>query len=233
MYGTATSSLFLLHRFFGKDGLILFIVLVVVCANIQTLKAIDLVGFQGPVAMGTTLFTTSFLATDIIAEFYGRKEAQKAIWLGFMATLLLSIFMILTIGTKVTGGNTHYLNTHNAIALIFTPTPAIFLASLIAFLISQYADLSLFLWAKRRTEGKYLGLRVILSTVISTLLDNLVFSVLAWRIFYPLPLDLSSFIATYILGTSLLRVLITLINTPLIYLIRRQNRIVPHAAYVS
>lgn len=238
IYLSAIGSLLMLHHFFGKDGLFLFIILVIIIANIQTLKAIDLVGFNAPVAMGTILFTTSFLATDILTELYGRKQAQKAIWLGFIATLMMSIFMLLTLGTKVTssaseGMNLHYLQAHDAIKFIFTPTPAIFMASLIAYLSSQYMDVAVFSWVKSKTNGRFLGLRTLLATLPSTVIDNTIFSLLAWKVFYPLSLDFRTFLITYLLGPSLLRVVITFANTPFIYLIRRPNQMFPNVAYVS
>jgi uncharacterized integral membrane protein (TIGR00697 family) len=233
MYTTAIAALFTLQRAFGKEGLFLYIVLMVMIANIQTLKGINLAGFASPVAMGTILFTTSFLATDIIAEFYGRKEAEKAIWLSFSSTLLISVFMILTLGTKPADTPERYLQAHQAIAFIFTPATAIFIASLTAYLVSQYSDVTLFLWIKKLTGGKFLGLRTVVATVVSTLLDNAIFSLLAWKVLYPLSLDFTTFMSTYILGTSVLRILISLANTPIIYLLRRQTKEFSNVAYVS
>lgn len=233
MYVFAVATLFILHRSFGKEGLFLFIVLMVIVANIQVLKAIDLIGFSAPVPMGSILFTMSFLATDIIAELYGRKEAEKAIWLSFCATLLMTLFMLLTLGTKAANMPERYQQAHQAMAFIFTPASAIFIASITAYLASQYSDVTIFLWIKKLTRGKFLGLRTVMATLTSTLLDNIIFSILAWKVFYPLPIDFSTFCVTYILGTYVIRLLVTLANTPVIYLLRRQSKGLPNVAYVS
>jgi len=52
----------------------------------------------------------------------------------------------------------------------------------------------------------------------SSLLDNTIFSVFAWIIFNPNPLDVNTVIFTYILGTYFLRITIAIFDTPFIYL---------------
>ena len=68
------------------------------------------------------------------------------------------------------------------------------------------------------TKGKYLWLRNNLSTFSSSLIDNTIFSLLAWIILNPNPLALYVVITTYILGTYILRIIIAIIDTPFIYL---------------
>ena len=222
-YFIALGVMFLLHYCFKKEGLFLFIALSVIIANIQSLKAINLSFFQYPVAMGTILFTNALMATDLLSEFYGRKEATKAIWLGFASMLMMSIFMILTLGTKVISADPgtalyRYVETHEAMSLLFTPAPALLLASLIAYLAGQYSDMTFFLWLKKQANNRFLSIRTFAATLLSALVDNCIFSVLAWKIFYPLPIDFKTFIFTYILGTFSLRILIGLANVPFTYL---------------
>ena len=52
----------------------------------------------------------------------------------------------------------------------------------------------------------------------SALLDNAVFSILAWVIFNPNPLDFNTVLFTFILGTYILRIIIAIFDTPFIYL---------------
>jgi uncharacterized integral membrane protein (TIGR00697 family) len=225
IYLTTIGSLFLLHRLFGKEGLFLFIVLAVIIANIQSLKVIQLSFFDYPIAMGSILFTTTLLATDILSEYYGKKEAEKAIWLGFFGLLMVCIMMLLTLGSKVivaTPDSTlyRYVETHQAMALLFTPSPAIIAASLIAYLSSQYTDMWIFLWLKKQSKGRFLSLRTLFATLLATFIDNCIFSFLAWRIFYPLDIDFKTFFYAYILGALGIRVLVNLLNAPLIHYMR-------------
>ncbi len=229
IYLATISSLFFLHRLFGKEGLFVFIVLAVVLGNIQSLKVIQLSFFEYPIAMGSILFTTTLLATDILSEYYGKKEAEKAIWLGFFGLLMVCVIMLLTLGSKVIEAEPasslyRYVETHNAMALLFTPSPALILASLTAYLISQYADMIVFLWLKKRSQGRFVSIRTFVATLLATLIDNCIFSFLAWRIFYPLDIDLKTFLYAYILGALGIRIFINFLNAPFIYYMRKQNQ---------
>ncbi len=227
MYGAAIGIFFSLHRYFGKEGIFLFIIVAVIIANLQSLKAIELTFFDYPIAMGSILFTLCLFAVDVISEYYGKESAIKAIWLGFAGMLMLSLIMLLTLGTQVINAAPdssyyHYVQVHDAMALLFTPTPALFSASLISYLVSQYIDMGFFLWLKKRWGERLLAFRTLLSTVLSTGVDNCLFSFLAWRVLYPLPIDFKSFLMTYIFGAFGLRVILSVVNSPLIYLARRQ-----------
>lgn len=228
IYIAAISLLFLFFRLFEKEGLIVFSVLAAIIPNIQVFRGVDLWLFDQPVAMGTVLFTTSFLATDLLTEYYGPNAAQKAVWLSFFGMLMLCLMMILTIGTRPlnllsTPINDHFNQGYEAIKFLFTPAPRLFFASLIAYLISQYLDIYIFQKLKQKTHGRLLGLRSLISTLIATLVDNMIFSIIAWRLLNPLPLDWSTLLITYGLGTYALRVLVTLLNFPWIYMKRNQD----------
>ena len=52
--------------------------------------------FLEPIALGTILFASTFLCTDILAEYYGSKKARTNIIIGFIGFLLyrnLSAFL--------------------------------------------------------------------------------------------------------------------------------------------
>tara|TARA_R110002095_G_scaffold66488_6_gene56429 strand:+ start:6131 stop:6901 length:771 start_codon:yes stop_codon:yes gene_type:complete len=223
MYGFAVCSLLLLHHFLGKTGIYVYMALGVIVGNIQVLKAMTLTGFSHPVAMGTIVFMTTFLATDILAERYGKEAARKAIWCGFSGIIFTTGMMILTLGMPSltpSDQNAFFNEAHYAMQTLFLPAPALFIASLTSYLVSQYVDVHLFLMIKRVTEGRLLWLRSFLSTATSSLLDNILFSVLAWKILAPLDIDTSTLIFTYILGTYTLRLLATGLNAPIMYLIK-------------
>ena len=93
-----------------------------------------------------------------------------------------------------------------------------FIASMIAYLISQYFDVWFFHYIKKITSEKYLWLRNNLSTIASSLVDNTVFSIFAWILLNPEPVSIYNVIMIYILGTYLLRIILALFDTPLIYL---------------
>ena len=92
-----------------------------------------------------------------------------------------------------------------------------FVASMIAYLISQYFDVWIYGLIKKISANKNLWLRNNLSTFLSSLIDNTVFSLLAWIVLNPNPEKLYNVIMIYIFGTYLMRVFIALIDTPFLY----------------
>ncbi|MFN7709973.1 MAG: queuosine precursor transporter [Holosporales bacterium] len=220
-----SASVLLMVRLFGAAGLMVYIPLAVVAGNLQVLKASNFSFLNEPVALGTVVFTSTFLATDILTEYYGRSTAQKAVWLGFAGALLMNGFMFLAQAMPpvvAEPGTPHhgFVMAHQAINTLFTPAPALFVASLAAYFISERCDISLFSLLKAKTKGQALWLRTSVSTLVSGLIDTAIFSILAWIVFAPNPLPWSTVITTYILGTYWMRVIAALANTPIMYLSR-------------
>lgn len=94
----AFGAIVVMGRLFGEAGLVAFVVIAIIGANIQVLKVVQFGVFGYPVALGTVLFASSFLATDILTEHYGRRAAQRAVLIGFASLALWTVIMILTLG---------------------------------------------------------------------------------------------------------------------------------------
>jgi len=208
-------------RFFGASGLMVYSALAVVVGNIQVLKATPLPVFPHPVALGTVVFSTLFLCSDILTENYGRKMAQKSVWLGFGAMVFVTVLMLITLSYPTAGEHERFYEAHAAMTILFTPAPAILVASLIAYLIAQMNDIWIFATISRLTSGKLLWLRTLVSTLVGAFIDNFVFSTLAWIVFSPSPLDFKTTFFTYVLGTYMIRVIIAIAGIPFIYISRR------------
>lgn len=220
------ASMLILLKFFGSAGLYLYIGVAVVAANIQVLKATQFSFLPEPVALGTLLFTSIYLATDILTEYYSPAEGRKGVMLGFAAMALMTIFMTLGLGMKPPGvgevseGLRWASENHDHMKALFTPSFTLLVAGMAAYLISQFHDVWSFNFLKQATEGKHLWLRNNVSTLISALIDNTVFSILAWVVLAKDPLPWNVVIYTYILGTYGLRVVVALLDTPFAYLAR-------------
>ena len=226
MLAVCFGAILLMLRLFGEVGLQVYVVVAIVGANIQVLKVVKFAVYSEPVALGTVLFATTYLCTDIITEHYGRAAAQKTVALGFAAYLFSTVIMILTLGfpplTVEQAGETMTwaLPLHDHMAALFTPAPAFFAAGMTAYLVSQYHDIWLYHVILRWTGDRWLWLRNNASTAISALIDNTIFSVLAWIVFAADPLPWSTVIFTFILGTYWLRLIVAVMDTPIIYLSR-------------
>ena len=222
-------SILVFLRLFGYVGLYVYSAIAIIAANIQVLKQANFNFFSSinekiipfyepsPIALGTILFASTFLCTDILSEYYGKEKARTNVLIGFCSFFLMTILMLVTIGIQPAEGEWVSM-VQDSLAILFTPMTSIFVASMIAYLISQYFDIWFFNYLKTISSNKLLWLRNNVSTAVSSLIDNTIFSIFAWIILNPNPFPLSDVIMTFILGVYLLRVFIAILDTPFIYL---------------
>ena len=220
------SSILLMQRLFGTTGLYVYVALAVIGANLQVLKLVQFSVYADPVALGTILFASTYLCTDILAEHYGRAAALKAVWIGFTSLLFFNVIMALTLGfvplmPEQAGEKLAWaLSNHQHMVALFTPIPALFAAGMIAYFVSQFHDIWLFRLLSHLTKGRHLWLRNNASTWLSALIDNTIFSVLAWVVFAVDPIGLEPLVFTFIFGTYFLRIIVSALDTPFVYLAR-------------
>ena len=220
-YIVCSLAVVMMAKVFGKTGLMTYVTLAVIIANIQVLKAANFSLFPFPIALGTIVFSSTFIAVDILNEFYGEKVARAAVWMSFASVVILLVLMICTLGIQpARDDHQSYIHVHQAISILFLPAPQILAASLCSFLVSQYIEIWIFQLIRRVTHAKWIWLRTSVASLISALIDNALFSVLAWVIFAPNPISLQQLLFTYILGTYTFRVIIILLQTPLMYCVR-------------
>jgi len=224
-------SILVFLRLFGYVGLYVYSAIAIIAANIQVLKQANFNFFSSinekiipfyepsPIALGTILFASTFLCTDILSEYYGKEKARKNVLIGFCSFFLMTILMLVTIGIQPAEDEWVSM-VQESLAILFTPMTSIFVASMIAYLISQYFDIWFFSYLKTVSSNKLLWLRNNVSTAVSSLIDNTIFSIFAWIILNPNPFPLSDVVMTFILGVYLLRVFIAILDTPFIYLAR-------------
>ena len=81
-------------KIFGEIGIYVYSVIAIIVANIQLLKLVKFSFFLDPIPLGTALFASTFLCTDILAEHYGASKARKNVLLGFFGFLLITFLML-------------------------------------------------------------------------------------------------------------------------------------------
>ncbi|MBN1985600.1 MAG: queuosine precursor transporter [Prolixibacteraceae bacterium] len=201
----------LAYKLFGKWGLIMWIPISVIVANIQVIQTVKLFGLAA--TLGNIVYATSFLVTDILSENYGKQEAKKAVWIGFFSLISMALLMNLALYFKPLEGDEFAQITHEATSTIFKLMPRIALASLAAYLLSQRHDVWAFhFWKKRFHKENQLWVRNNLSTMISQLIDSLVFVIIAFYGVYETGILLEIFITTYFL-----KWIVAAADTPFVY----------------
>lgn len=201
-----------MYKFFGKTGLYVFTAFGTILANIQVCKCVDLFGLS--TTAGNVLYAATFLITDILSEKYGKKSAQKAVWIGLSVTIL---WIIGTQGTlHLTPNESDWISP--ALNSVFGLVPRVAISSIIGYVVSQTIDVTLyhFIWKKSGNSSKYLWLRNNGSTLVSQLADTVVFTTLAFWGAYPFDVFVSILVTTY-----LFKVIVALLDTPFAYLARK------------
>jgi queuosine precursor transporter len=208
----------LAYRLFGKWGLIMWIPVSTIIANIQVVQTIELFGFSA--TLGNVVYATSFLITDILSENYGKKEANKAVWIGFYSLISMTLLMNLALLFHPLEGDEFSGTTHGALNTIFSLMPRIALASLTAYIISQRHDVWAFhFWKSRFPNDNQLWLRNNLSTMVSQFFDSAVFVLIAfWGVFE------TSILVEIFLTTYLLKWVVAAADTPFVYWAKRIHR---------
>lgn len=219
------ASVLIMLRFFGAKGVAVLMGVMVIAANIQVLKLFHMPGIHDVLPMGTALMATNYLASDMLAEYYSQQIAKTAINLALAAFVLLFVAMIFTLHFPVVSmadqqaaGMTNQHAIQSAIQALFTPAPKLFICSMISFWISQRLEVFIFCRMRDWLGEKNLWLRNNVSTWIAALCDNTIFSVLVWRLWTHEPVTWHVLIVGYIFGTYLLRVLMAILDTPMIYM---------------
>ena len=218
LFFVSGGALLLFLRLGGVLGLFCFLNLAYLAANIQVLHVAQFSFTSEPVALGTILFSMTYLASDMMTEHYGAVYARRAVLISFLTQIAFVLFMTLTLLHPPLAQYHDNPLIHNAMRILFMPAPRIMVASLIAYGVSQLCDIWLFQRMSFWTEGKLLWLRTFFSTSIAALIDNTVFSYLAWVLLSSYPVNMYQLFMTYILGTYLARVIIAGAGIPLMYL---------------
>ncbi len=190
---------------------ILVVGLYVTCeiiANVTAAKPVMLVGIVVPAAV--FIYALTFTLIDLVNERFGKQGARYVVYTAFMANLFLAAYTRFAIWLPAAP----FYQGQAAFASILGSTPRIVLASLVAYLVSSLIDTEVFAWWRERVGG-YRWLRVVSSNAVSTLVDSIVFITLAfWGVFPVWPL---------IEGQYLIKMTVTVISIPLIYLVRSRQ----------
>lgn len=192
------------------DALLAVFVTLVIAANLIASKtvAFDL-GFITLFAPSAVLiFSVTFLLTDIVNEKFGRREAQRMIFLAFFAQIIFTAFTYLAV--SATGAP--FFEGQAAFETVLGSVPRIALAGWIAFLVSENLDAYLFSWFKKLTGGKHLWMRNVFSSLPAMLVDSVLFVTLAFYGVMP--------ILPIIIGLTVMKWLVGIVDIPFMYLSR-------------
>ncbi|PIE54567.1 MAG: hypothetical protein CSA35_05175 [Dethiosulfovibrio peptidovorans] len=207
------AGIMVMYRLWGKQGLLCWIPVSVIVANIQVVKLVSLFGITA--TLGNIVYASAFLVTDILSENHGKKDARQAVYIGFFSLVVMTTMMNLALW--FTPHNDDFAQ--SALSTIFAIMPRLTVASFLAYGVSQLHDVWAFHWWKTHTGGRHLWLRNNLSTMVSQGLDSVIFTIVAFYGTVPIKA-----LAEIVLSTYVLKFIVAACDTPFVYWAKRIHR---------
>lgn len=164
------------------------------------------------ISVGILPYPLTFLITDSISEIYGKKKANQVVTVGIFASVFTLLIISVSNAVPAIPDSPVGDDMFNE---VFGSTGIAVGASMMAYLLAQYIDISIYHFWKQMTKGKHLWLRNNFSTFSSQFVDTMavilllsLFGELPWEKFWVL-----------VLSGFLFKVLVAILDTPLLYII--------------
>lgn len=150
-------------------------VTILLCSNlIGTSKVVRLYGFT--FGAGIFFFPISYLFGDILTEVYGYARSRKVVWAGFAALAFASFMSWFVVTVPAAPGWPH----QQAYETVYGQTWRIVFASFVGFFAGEFTNSFVLAKMKLWSQGKWLWLRFVGSTVAGEGVDSLLFYPLAF-----------------------------------------------------
>ncbi|WP_135664742.1 queuosine precursor transporter [Halorhabdus rudnickae] len=211
-------------------GLIAVFVTALVTSQVTASK---IVGIDLPVSIplaGPTIlvpaaafaYAVTFFASDCYAELYGRRDATRLVNVAFAMNFVLLALVWLAIEAPIFAESPVG---QSAFAKVLGSSTGIAVGSMLAYLVSQNLDVVTFHWLRDRTDGRFLWLRNIGSTLTSQAVDTVIFITVAFIAFQGMPVGDA---LGLMVGQYLVKLGVALLDTPFVYtvvgFVRRHDR---------
>jgi queuosine precursor transporter len=180
-------------------------------------------GLSFTLTCGVLLWPLEFVITDIVNEYYGPKAVRR---ISFTAVILISYaFLMYFMAIRIppadvwlgSSSKQGVENIQTSFSAIFGQNMRIIIGSIVAFLVSQIVDVTIFHKIKRATGDKHLWLRATGSTLVSQLVDSYVVLFIAFAGIFSWQLILAVGIMNYTYKFTM-----ALVLTPVIYLVEKR-----------
>lgn len=203
-----TASAVLAARFGVEIAIGVFASLTVL-ANLIASKTIVFGPFIAPAAV--LVYASTFLVTDILSELFGKEKARLAVWTGFIANIVMLVSILIAVRWSASPVMDPQLA--SSFDAVFGFAPRVITASMAAYLVSQHHDVWAYGFWRDKTDGRHLWLRNNASTMVSQLIDTIIFISLAFYAVLP-----NTVLVQMMVGQYAIKILIAALDTPFMYL---------------
>jgi uncharacterized integral membrane protein (TIGR00697 family) len=188
------------------DLLINIFVVVLLVSNLIAPKSVAVGWFRFSAAQ--LLFPITYIFGDIFTEVYGYGTSRKVIWMGFMASIIMTAFGLFAIWIRPAPE----FKNQAAFEIVFGVLPRNVAGSLLAYWAGEFANSLTVAKMKLWTGGKYLWTRTVGSTIVGQAVDTTIVIVF---IYWGSPLQE---MFRLIVSGYLFKVVYEVLATPLTYL---------------
>ncbi len=208
-----------MYRIFGRAGLYCCTAIATITANIEVMLMVDAFGMEQ--TLGNILFASTFLVTDILSETAGKQAARKSVNIGIATSISFVLISQSWLLYEPAGSDW----ARDSFETIFSNTPRLMIVSLVVYAICQRFDV----WAYHKwwdftkkkcgDSQRFLWLRNNGSTLVSQMLNTVLYSFGAFWGMYGMKTMISICLSSYVIFIAT-----SLADTPAIYLARRIGR---------
>ena len=128
------------------------------------------------VSPGALIFPITFLLSDMITEVYGYKHARRAIWSAFLFNVIFIAYGQILIHLPSPDFSIDNAVFNKLIAVNIY----IILGSFTSYLLSEPLNSYILATLKKKYHGRYIAIRFVLSTIIASFLDSVIFASIAF-----------------------------------------------------
>lgn len=171
--------------------------------------------YQLNASVAIFLLPLIFTVNDVIIEVHGVERARSVVRTGLIMIVFLFLFALLSVGLPP---SVRFSSSESSYDLIFGQSIRIAFASLLAFALADFLDVSIFHKIRQKMGKSRLWLRNNASNIISQFVDTTVFMFLAFYAFDKGVESNVTFLVSLIIPYWLLKSFMSVIETPLVYL---------------
>ena len=196
--------------YLGRTAIFVFTVGCILVSNVTVTKQVEFLGLT--TSLGVFIFSVTYLANDILTEYWGRREALKLVAANLAAQVAFMAYSTVSIWTPAASTD----EASPAITTLFTVTPRITVAAIISA-VGGLVCVSIFSYLKARHRKGWLALAVRngVSTIIGNWVNTVVFFTIAFYGVFP-----DGVLAQIILSAIVAKFTIGILDTPFMFMAR-------------
>lgn len=182
-----------------------------VISNVLASKIVKIGVLEFPAAV--VAYPLTFLVTDLIGEIWGKKQAQRTVWIGFGCELLALLMIYIAIALPVPD---YMVDFSQEFKDVLSQTARVALASLCAYLVSQSWDIVVFHYFRKGHWADHKWMRNNFSTMTSQAFDTVIFISIAF-------IGVVPDIGIMMISQYVVKIILAICDTPFFYLLTRDS----------